>query len=216
MKKGILFLLLISSAFAHAQSLKEALYSGKLKNQPGTVIRKGEDLSSKMDTASKAPTDSALVKTPVFTVDSSAKGITTPAGSTLATGTDKNDSIAGLTDTAAAGETVNAPKENTAAPKDNNAVWKDYMNTLTATLKTEVLPSKKVKRETYYIMVSYAIGTDGEVAINDVLVTPENAFLQQQIKERLTLGTPRLTPVVSSSGTPRKTNKRYNFTLTKE
>ncbi len=56
MKKGILFLLLISSVFAHAQSLKEALYGGKLKNQPGTVIHKGDDLSSKMDTASKATT----------------------------------------------------------------------------------------------------------------------------------------------------------------
>ncbi len=164
----------------------------------------------------RRPHDSALAKTPVLTVDSSAKGVTTPTGSTLATGTGRNDSIAGSTDTAAVGETANAPKGNTAAPKDNNAVWKDYMNTLTAALKTEVLPSKKVKRETYYIMISYAIGTDGEVAINDVLVTPGNEFLQQQIKDRLALGTPRLTPVVSSSGTPHKTNKRYNFTLTKE
>lgn len=216
MKKGILFLLLTSSVFVHAQSLKDALYSGKLKNQPGTVIRKGEDLSSKMDTASKASTDSALVKTPVLTTDSSAKGMTTPTGSTIASGTVRNDTVAGSTDTAAVGETVTAPKENAAAPKDNTAVWKDYMNTLTAALKTEVLPSKKIKRETYYIMVSYAIGTDGEVAINDVSVTPENGFLQQQIKERLALGTPRLTPVVSSSGTPHKTNKRYSFTLTKE
>ncbi len=53
MKKGILFLLLISSMFAEAQTLKETLYRGKLKNQPGTVIRKGDDLSTKMDTVRK-------------------------------------------------------------------------------------------------------------------------------------------------------------------
>ncbi|RYZ60793.1 MAG: hypothetical protein EOO14_06770, partial [Chitinophagaceae bacterium] len=46
MKKGFFLLFLISSLFAaDAQSLKEALYGGKLKNQPGTVVRKGDDLA---------------------------------------------------------------------------------------------------------------------------------------------------------------------------
>ena len=60
MKKGFLLLLLISSFFANAQSLKEALYGGKLKNEAGTVIRKGDDLSTKIDTATKATPEVAV------------------------------------------------------------------------------------------------------------------------------------------------------------
>ena len=30
-------------------------------------------------------------------------------------------------------------------------------------LKTDVLPSKKIKSETYYLYVDYEIGTDGQV-----------------------------------------------------
>jgi hypothetical protein len=59
MKQAILLLLLASSVFANGQSLKEALFSGKLKNEAGTVIRKGDDLASKMDTARKAPAEEA-------------------------------------------------------------------------------------------------------------------------------------------------------------
>jgi hypothetical protein len=216
MKKGILFLLLIASNFAEGQSLKEALYGGKLKNAPGSVIRKGDDLTTKMDTIRKtSANDTGITKGKVLTVDSSTKRGTIQTDSAVISGMDKKDNISGSTNTAAP-NTSNASKENTASVKDNNVTWKDYINAVTSTLKTEVLPSKKIKRETYYVSVSYAIGTDGQVAINNVLLTPENAFLQQQIKDRLAIDAPRLNPVLSSSGTPRKASKNYNFTLSKE
>src|SRR5687768_15100049 len=56
MKRGILLLLLAAGFTAQGQSLKDALYGGKLKNQAGTVIRKGDDLSTKIDTTAKTDT----------------------------------------------------------------------------------------------------------------------------------------------------------------
>jgi hypothetical protein len=223
MKKGILLLLLMSSIFVQAQSLKEALYGGKLKNKPGTVIRKGDDLTAQTDTVQKTDsiqiTDSAgKVATP-----DSGKKLVAPADSSVISTMDQKENIPRITDTAApvgdsnnANEAGNVPKENTPAPKNNNVLWKEYIDTVASTLKTEVLPSKKVKRETYYITVSYTIGTDGQVEISDVAVSPENSFLQQQVKSRLMQDAPRLNPVLTSTGTPRKVNKRHNFTLTKE
>src|SRR4051794_38577214 len=74
MKKGILFLLLVASFSAKAQSLKDLLYSGKLKNDSNTVIRKTDDLSTKIDTTSRKKTVEAQ-KTDVVTkpVDTSVK-----------------------------------------------------------------------------------------------------------------------------------------------
>lgn len=219
MKKGILILLLLSSVFVNAQSLKEALFSGKLKNQPGTVIRKGDDLSAKMDTVRKAPaedTATAKVFTPVS--DTVAKNLAgQPDSSALAAaGPEKKDTAASASDSASAVAAPEAPKTAAAVTKDNNAIWKTFMDSLNTTLKTEVLSSKKIKSGSYYVLVSYAIGADGQVTIGDVFLSPENAFLQQQIKDRLAIDTPRLNPVPSSSGAPRKVSKKYNFTLTKE
>lgn len=210
MKKGILLLLLFASVFVQAQSLKDALFGGKLKNEPGTVIRKGDDLSSKMDTARKiAAVDTTKTKVILVTTDTSVKRPTTQTETVTTPGTDKKDSLAASTD-------ANAITTNATAPKDNNAIWKEYMAGVINTLKTEVLPSKKVKKETYDVQVSYAIGPDGQVTVTDVFVSPENEFLQQQIKDRVSLETPHLNPVLSSSGTPRKVSKKYSFTLTKE
>ncbi len=168
MKKGILFLLLIGSVFAEAQSLKEALYGGKLKNQPGSVIRKGDDLSTKMDTVRKSSTnDSGITKLTVFTSDSLRKKGIIQTNSTVISAMEKNDSISGSTNMAVP-NTATASNENTAALKDNNVAWKQYIDYVTSIVKIEVLPSKKIKNGTYYVTVSYAIGTDGQVAINNV------------------------------------------------
>jgi hypothetical protein len=171
-----------------------------------------------MDTAAhKTPTtDTLLTKAPVLTIDASTIKVTPQTDSAAVSAMERKDSPTTSVDTAALGVTANAAKETAPAPKDNTAMWKEYMNAVISSLKTEALPSKKVKRETYYILVSYAIGTDGQVTVNDVSVTPENGFLQQQVKDRITSDAPRLNPVPSSSGTPHKVNKKYSFTLTKE
>lgn len=205
--------MLVSSLFVKAQTLKDALFSGKLKNQSGTVIRKGDDLSSKLDTASKTATDNtAAIKTATLATDTATKSGSTQTDAAVSTTDAKSNTGSAITATPEAA----APKETAAAPKSNNAIWKTYMDSVASTLKTEALASKKIKRGSYFVLVSYSIGTDGQVTIGDVSVSPENAVLKSGIEERLTVDTPRLSPVLDSGGTPRKVTKRYSFTLSKE
>jgi hypothetical protein len=209
-----LLLLLVSSGIANGQSLKEALFGGKLKNEAGTVIRKGDDLASKMDTARKVPTEETPKTATTAPANTATENGAVPADSAVAvaTGDETADS-----DAADAAATAPAAVPEASAPKDNNGLWKAYMTTVANTLNAEVLTSKKVKRGTYYVTVSYAIETDGQANVTDVFVAPENKFLQQQIKDRLASDdVPKLNPVLSSSGAPRKVNRKYNFTLTKE
>ena len=196
MKKGILFLLVITTVTANAQSLKEALYGGKLKTDSGTVLRKGDDLSSKIDTSRKKPVDAEKNKLAAVRMDSSLNNITAP---TVATAIDAIGKI-----------------DNNIAAKDNNKIWKAFMDTVISTLKAEVLTSKKIKKGDYYIIVDYTIGLDGQVTINTIFPTPENKFLEEQVKERLSIDTPRLNPVMGGNGKPRKVVKRTNFTITKD
>lgn len=195
MKKGILFLLLVTTITSNAQSLKDALYGGKLKTDSGTVIKKGDDLSSKIDTSKKKPVEPEKTKITAVAMDSSITKMTVQ------------------TDSAAI--VVNKLDNNTVS-KDNNKIWKEFMDTVISTLKQEVMTSKKIKKGDYYVMVDYEIGLDGQVTVTNVFPSPENKYIQEQVKERLSIDTPRLNPVLSGNGKPRKVVKRTNFTITKE
>ncbi len=195
MKKVILLLLVITTITANAQSLKDALYGGKLKTDSGSVLRKGEDLSSKIDSNRKKPVAEEKKMAGAVTMDSISKW-TSKADTTNRTVIDKTD--------------ANAVK------KDNNKLWKEFVDTVVSTLKAEVMSSKKIKKGDYYVMVDYAIGIDGQVTISNVFVSPENKSLETQVKERFNIDTPKLNPVLGSNGVPRKTVKRSNFTLTSD
>ena len=198
MKKNSLFILvliLLSSSATYSQSLKDLLYKGKLKNDSNTVVRKTVDLSTKIDTGIKKPAEP--VKT-ITTID--------VVKDTSLAQTMSSDSSA----------TVEVKKDNAVnIVADNNKMWKSYMDSMVITFNTEVLPSKKVKKETYYVFVDYEIGVDGQINVNNIIITPENSYLQQEIKQRIMLTAPKLNPVLSSTGKPMKSKKRYNFTLTK-
>ncbi|MET0391906.1 MAG: hypothetical protein ABW019_02145 [Chitinophagaceae bacterium] len=190
MKNFILLILLAIGVSANAQSLKETLYSGRLKTDTGTVIRKGEDLSTKIDTTTRKPQPEPAKVKPV-------PGNSDPA--------------------APGGAVLNA--DSTAAPaagvKDNNKVWKDYMDELIGALRTEVLPSKKVKDGVYSVLIEYQIGTDGQVSVNSVSTSPKSDYLEQQVKERMTLTAPQLTPLLNNYGKPRVAVKKQTITLSK-
>src|ERR1044071_2454821 len=100
MKKSILIILLISTFSVNAQSIKDLLYGGKLKTDSGTVIRKGDDLSSKIDTSKKKPVETEKTKMAVVSRDSIAGSIT------------QADSVA---------MPAVAMNDNNVATKDNNA-----------------------------------------------------------------------------------------------
>jgi hypothetical protein len=206
MKKGIFFLLLagLFAANAHGQSLKDLLYSGKLKKDSNTVIRKGDDLSSKIDTSTKKPVEQETVKTTTANVDLAKK-----AGA-------QANSAGLIVDTDSSATTADNITSNNTPAKNNNAVFKEYMDSLSSTLKTDVLPSKKIKSDTYYLYVDYEIGTDGQVNVTKVVSSPENSFLQDQVKQRLVLDAPKLDPVLDSTNKPRKVKRKYNFNITKE
>ena len=196
MKKGILFLLVVISVSTNAQqTLKDALYGGKLKTDSGTVLRKGDDLSSKIDTSTKKPVVAEKNKPAPIVKDSAGKIMPDPVDST-ATG---------------------APiiKDNSTVTRDNNKIWKEFMDSAISTLKEEVMNSKKLKKGDYFIMLDYVIELDGKVTINAVYPSPESSYLAIEIKERLSISAPQLNPVLGSNGKPRKLTKRYNFTLTK-
>lgn len=195
MKKIFLFLLVITTINANAQSLKDALYGGKLKTDTGSVLRKGEDLSSKIDTSTK--------KKPVVPEKNMSAAMSM-------------DSIKKWTSEPDSAKATVAPVGTVAVNKDNNKLWKEFVDSLISTLKQEVLTSKKINKGDYFITVDYAIAPDGQVAITNVLLVPENKFLQEQVKERLSIDTPKLNPVLAGNGQARKVTKRYNFTLTKD
>jgi len=206
MKKGILILLLATSFSADAQSIKDLLYSGKLKTDSNTVVRKSDDLSTKIDTAAKKP---KAEKVPPITAENIIGNDTSKSVSAV---TDIN----AMTDTTSLG-TDNTEAVKTAAPKSNTKLWKEYTDSLTAAMKAEeVLASKKLKKGTYYITLDYELGTDGKVEVLNVFSSPENEYLQNQVKDRLLNNPPYLAPILDSAGSPRKVKRKQNFVVTKE
>lgn len=212
MKKGIIVLLLIAagSTAVQAQKLKDLLYGGKLRSDSNTVVRKTDDLSSKIDTAQKKPVATAMAPT---SADSIVREV--PTGDAAVAAADRKASAVSVDSAATADVEGNAEAAPTPV-KSNNRILKEYTDSLANTLKAEVLSNKKIKKETYYITVGYEIDTTGQVNITHVTTTPANALLQSQVKQRMEVTPPPLNPVLDSNGKPRKITRNYNFSVTKD
>ena len=80
MKKSILFLLVtVTSVCVQAQSLKDLLYGGKLKNDSNSVVRKTDDLSTKIDTTTKKPEPAKTAETAIVGAPAKKSAATTDA-----------------------------------------------------------------------------------------------------------------------------------------
>lgn len=214
MKPVLVLALLVAASSVKAQSLKETLFSGKLKSDTGSVVRKSDDLSTKIDTAARkkpVPAVTETAKVVTASLDSSGNIVTTAVQpeSTASAGSGTSAGIAAPTTFDAAGNPI------AVVPKDNNALWKDYMEEFTTTLRTDVMTSKKVKNGTYSVLIEYEIGVDGQIGVTNVNVSPENSFIADQVKERMTLTAPRMTPLLGTNGKPRKATKKQTITLSK-
>ena len=213
--------LLVAMAFCAAvnaqqkQSLKDLLYSGKLKSDSGSVVRRDDDLSTKIDTSTRKPVVQEQSR-PITAMETER-----PRANTTANEAEKKTVTATTETTANTDATEDAA--NTApvataapAPKSNTKIWKEYTEALISGLKTEVLTNKKIKKEDYYVIVDYELDTEGKVNVLNVSTTPENALLQSEIKNRLDNAPPQLSPSLDSTGKPKKIKRKQSFNVTKE
>lgn len=211
MKTGLFLLFMLAlGVSAQAQSLKEALYGGKLKLDSGTVIRKGDDLKTLIDTSTRKAVVTEKQASLPAAKDSLAQKGQAPQLTNAATPQEATDNPVAGTTTAAANNNT-----GTNAAADNNKVWKDYVDELMTAIRTDVLPSKKIKNGTYYVLVDYEIDVDGQVAVKNITCSPGSEYLEEQIRERINLTAPRLTPLLNTYGKPRKAAKKQNLTITK-
>ena len=182
-----------------AQSLKELLYSGKLKSDTGSVVRKTDDLSSKIDTSTRKP-----VAAPTSTVQS-----------TLTVDSSGKTVVVETAVPAMMFDSTGAVVPVSSMPRDNEEVMKEYVDQLTADIRREALTNKKVKEGTYSVLLVYEIDVDGDINVNTISVSPSNDFLADQVKKRMILTAPKLTPLLNQYGKPRKAVKRQTIILTK-
>ena len=216
MKNLILILFLIGSACTvqsqeKKQSLRDLLFSGKLKKDSTGVIRSTDDLSQKIDTTTKKEvqpvnsTSPANVQQPNTSVTSKAPASATVVASALDTATSGTDTAAAL------------PVTATVAPaKSNTKLLKEYTDSLVKTLQEGALKSKQIKKNTYFVMLDYEIDTDGQVNFTNVTSTPENSLLQAQVKQIVDSTPLRLNPVTDSNNQGKKVKRKQQFSVTKE
>jgi hypothetical protein len=209
--KAIVFFTFICLAFtANAQSLKEALYGGKLKADTGAVLRKGDTQKIQENMAQKVAEDSIKK----VTVDSIRKEAVAEAKEkAIAEGKD----TAAITEATVFADTVAAgiaPAAN-ATPKDNNTIWKSYIDTLTTIIRTDVMSSNRIKKGNYFVLIDYKINPDGQISVTSVTSDPSNSYLEQNIKDRLTLEGPRLNPIIDNNGKARTVVRKQTLNFSK-
>jgi len=192
-------------------SLKDLLFSGKLKKDSTGVIRSTDDLSQKIDTSTKKETQSVTSTASPTNVQQDNTAVSKAAVGTtvVASGV---DAAAIKTDTAAT-----APVAATTAPaKSNTKLLREYTDSLVKVLQEGPIKAKQIKKDTYYVMLDYEIDTDGKVTFTNVTSTPENSFLQAQVTQILDSTPLRLNPVTDSNNQGKKVKRKQQFTVTKE
>lgn len=167
------------SLSANSQSLRDSLFSGKLKADSALVAQsKINEQKAKEDSIRKV----------------------------------KGDTLAAVIDVPA----LKAKEEDVPLKySDNTRVWKKFVDEYAAVIKAESLPSKKIKKGTYSVLLEYEIGADGIVTTKNVTSTPSNSFLEQEIRDKMMANAPKLAPQLAN-GVPRKTSRRQVIVFTKD
>jgi len=232
MKYLILISFLIGGAFTvqaqeKKQSLKDLLFSGKLKKDSTGTIRSTDDLSTKIDTTTKKETQVVATNTPTTNAPTTnAPTANAPTANAQPTNNAVAPNAAAVTTVAASGSDTAAMKADTAAAvpvpvtsapaKSNTKLLKEYTDSVVKILQDEALKSKQIKKNTYYIMMDYEIDPTGQVTFTDVTSTPENSFLQAQVKQILDSTPLRLNPVTDSNNQGKKVKRKQQFSITKD
>lgn len=225
MKYVILILFLVGGAYTmQAQekkpSLKDLLFSGKLKKDSTGVIRNTDDLSQKIDTTTKKDVQSVNSNASTGNVQSNAPAANVQQGNTAVTsnaGVTTTVATTGLDTATKVDSAATVPVPVTPAPaKSNTKLLKEYTDSLVKTLQEGPLKAKQIKKDTYYVMLDYEIDTDGKVTFTNVTSTPESSFLQAQITQILDSSPLRLAPVTDSNNKGKKVKRKQQFSVTKD
>ena len=190
MKSILIFVLCAIVSTANAQTLKDALFSGRLKTDSNSTVKKNDSLKLLSDSLFKIRKDSIAAAKAAAQKDAVNKTNSSEVNPTTSSNTN------------------NAPEKS--------KTWKEFVDEYTEIIKKEVLPSSKIPKGSYSILIDYTIETDGNITTNNVYCTPENAYLAQQIKTRMMINAPQLSPVLMSNGKPRKALKKQSLTFVKE
>lgn len=199
-------MLLIASSLT-AQSLKDSLFSGKLKNP----LKQSE---AAKDSARKAAKDSVEVTTkqdagtPVTTENKTA--VDAPNTPSV-----NNPVTANTPATEAQGQAEILPDSLNRLYVAKQKAWKRFIDQQTLIIATQADESRKVKRGEYYIEFDYEIGLNGRVKTSNVTCSPQNEFLLQAITDALTR-TPILAPPLYSDGKPRTVSAKQQMTILKK
>lgn len=194
MRTLFLVIALMTGLTSGAQTLKDALFGGKLKSDTGMVLKKGDSLQLLPDSLVKKRADSLK------------------AAAAKVTQSEKTKVSVQATDSTSAA-TV---EETERAPKTNDQIWKQFIDEYSKEIETAVIPSKKIKKGTYTLYIDYAIETDGSVSTVNIICVPENSYLVEQIKIRMMANTPQLHPVLMSNGKPRRALKKQVLKFEKD
>jgi hypothetical protein len=199
----LLVVSVVAVCTANGQSLKEALYSGRLKNDSNSTIRKGDTLKMRTDqeeAVRKVKEDSVLKAIAVAEVAMS------KADSAAAT------SLSLTSDPASPYALSSTPPADPG--KENTRIWKLFIDNKMAEITPDILKSGKLKNGTYAVLIEYEIGTDGYVTANSISSDPKSSFLEEQVKLRIMNDAPNLYPVLLN-GKPRKQTKKQVLSFVK-
>ena len=154
MEKSILIFALVIGLSAKGQSLKDALFGGKLKSDTGMVLKKGDSLQLLPDSLVKKRADSLKKAAKI------SESIKTNPSQSISENT---------SDTASYSTASNAPK-------NNDQLWKQFIDEYKKVIETDVLPSKKIKKGSYSLYIDY-----GSVSTVNIICVPENSYLVEQV-----------------------------------
>ena len=143
MKRVIFFLLLAVSFSAQSQTLKELLYSGKLKNDSNTVVRKTDDLSTKIDTAQKKKPEPVQQKVVASAAVTDTIKKTNPQTATVSSVTGEDLDTVRMTISNTVEAPIPPPPPPAAPTKTTTRIWKEYTDSLVKVLQAEVMSNKK-------------------------------------------------------------------------
>lgn len=193
MKTLFLIITLVTASSMKAQSLKDSLFSGKLKN-PHKQAEAAKD-SAKAAVASDTLTkknDSVAKTDPISSAPVENKGET------------------------------EVQKPDDTMPDSLNKLyyakqkaWKRFIDQQTMIITQQADDSRKVKKGEYYIEFDYEIGLNGRVKASNITCSPKNDFLVETMTDILSRP-PVLAPPVYGDGKPRAVSAKQQITILKK